>query len=303
MIMISISYIDFWDEPPHQIWFTKFLEYHFGSVKIVPYNSNPDILLCSCLYNTSANQSLALITRTKSKCKLFFYGENLDRYQPYNDYSLLRSTFDLIVGFKQTDPSRKQIRFPLWLLYYPYYCWNDTENIVTHIETQYESLKGKQNMFGTIVSSHDTFGQRTKIYNELDKHGTIRSPGRFKNNTLEIGPTSKDKIEYISNSLYNICCENSAFEGYCTEKIFQALEAGTIPLYWANDLPEPNIIERHKYVFCDVNNAESLESSINHACKNPNQYLSGPVFTKDARKHIKSFYDILITSIKNKLFP
>ena len=56
------------------------------------------------------------------------------------------------------------------------------------------------------------------------------------------------------------------------------------------------------YVFCDVNSAESLESSIKHACKNPNQYLCGPVFTKDASKHIKSFYDILITSIKNKLF-
>ncbi|MAN25629.1 MAG: hypothetical protein CME10_15315 [Gemmatimonadetes bacterium] len=140
-----------------------------------------------------------------------------------------------------------------------------------------------------------------KNYFILEKYGTIKSPGKFKNNTLKIGPTSKDKIEYISNSLYNICCENSSFEGYCTEKIFQALEAGTIPLYWGNDLPEKNIIERHKYVFCDINNAESLESSIEYVCKNSNQYLCGAVFTKDASKHIKSFYDILITSIKNKL--
>ena len=263
---------------------------------------NPDILLCSCLCRNSANRSLALIKHTKSKCKIFFYGENLDRNRPYNDDCLLHRTFDLIVGFKHTDLSKKQIRFPLWILYYPYYDWNDKENIVNYIESKYESRKRKQNIFGTIVSSHDIFGQRTKIYNSLEKYGIIKSPGRFKNNTLKIGPTSKDKIEYISNSLYNICCENSSFEGYCTEKIFQALEAGTIPLYWGKELPETNIIEKNKYVFCDVNSAESLESSIKHACKNPNQYLCGPVFTKDASKHIKSFYDILITSIKNKLF-
>lgn len=32
---------------------------------------------------------------------------------------------------------------------------------------------------------------------------------------------------------------------YFTEKIFQALEGGTIPIYWAIDFPEPEIINKN----------------------------------------------------------
>ena len=87
-----------------------------------------------------------------------------------------------------------------------------------------------------MVCRHDRGGQRTAIYNELSKYGKIKSPGAFKKITQSIGPSKKEKIDYISQSIYNICPENSSYEGYHTEKIFQALEAGTIPLYWAIDL-------------------------------------------------------------------
>ena len=42
--------------------------------------------------------------------QLFFYGENLNRFPPYNNDKLLYETFDLIVGFKYNDLSKKQIR-------------------------------------------------------------------------------------------------------------------------------------------------------------------------------------------------
>ena len=48
-------------------------------------------------------------------------------------------------------------------------------------------------------------------------------------------------------------------EGYFTEKIFQAFEGGTIPLYWSIGFPEPDIINKNKYCFCDVKNKEELE--------------------------------------------
>ena len=71
-----------------------------------------------------------------------------------------------------------------------------------------------------------------------------------------------DKINYIKHSLFNICPENSSSEGYTTEKIFQAFEAGTIPLYWGYDLPEKDILNKNKYCFCNVEDINTLKQQI-----------------------------------------
>ena len=124
-------------------------------------------------------------------------------------------------------------------------------------------------------------------------------PGDFMNNTTKIGKTQKDKINYISNGLYNICPENSVYEGYITEKIFQALEAGTIPLYWGYDLPEKDIINNNKYCFCDINN--NLEQQIKHVILNKNKYIEGNIFNDNAKNIIEIYYNDLIENIKKYL--
>lgn len=297
--MITISYIHFWNEPPKKMWFTKFLEHNFGPVQIVSYPEPSHILFCSCL---GKNINFKNIQNNKSLCKIFFYGENLNNYPLFNNDTLLQKTFDLIVGFKETNTQKKQIRFPLWLMYYPYYNCNNEDNILSYLQTQYEiNIKKEKNIFATMVCRHDREGQRTAIYNELSKYGQIKSPGVFKKNTESIGPSKQDKIDYISQSIYNICSENSSSEGYHTEKIIQAFESGTIPLYWAIDLPEKDIINTNKYCFCDVNNIDSLKTNIEDVCKNPEKYINGPLFHKNAHEHVKRMYDELLQYIKEKL--
>ena len=294
--MITIAYINFWKDPHNDNYFTKFLQENIGPVKNVKSNENPDILIASCMGNISNVQNV------KATCKLFYYGENLNRYPPYNNDKLLYDTFDLIVGFKQTDLSKKQIRFPLWMIYYQYYKYNESDNILTYIQNKYdENVKKTKDIFGSIIARHDRHGQRTLIYNELSKYGDIKSPGTFKNNTNSIGKNKIDKINYISRGIYNICPENSAYEGYFTEKIFQAFEGGTIPLYWAIDLPEPEIINKNKYCFCNINNKEELEKSIHNASNDPNQYIEGELFTENAGKQIQIFYSTLLENILLRL--
>ena len=290
--MITIAYINYWNDPHNDNYFTKFIEENIGPVKKINPEKNPDILIASCTGNINNVRNI------NAKCKLFYYGENLNRYPPYNDDKLLYDTFDLIVGFKNTDLSKKQIRFPLWLMYYHYYKYNENDNILTYIQNKYnENIKNQKNIFGTIIARHDRGGQRTIICNELSKYGDIRAPGTYRKNTQSIGNTHNDKINYISRGTYNICPENSVYEGYFTEKIFQAFEGGTIPLYWAVDLPEPEIINNNKYCFCNINNKEELEKSIENACKNPNQYIKGDLFTKNAGKQVQLFYSTLLENI------
>ena len=146
--MITISYINFWTDPHNDNYFTRFIEENIGPVKKVNHTENPDILIASCMGNINKVVSM------KARCKLFYYGENLNRYPPYNDDKLLQRTFDLIVGFKDTDISKKQIRFPLWLLYYKYYSYNENDNILTHIQGKYDENVKIYHRFSYEVSKH-----------------------------------------------------------------------------------------------------------------------------------------------------
>ena len=297
--MITLSYTNFWNINVNDFYFTHFINKNIDTVKIVNYNNNPDILIASVFGDINSVQN------SSAKCKILYYGENLDRYPPYNDEKLILDTFDLSVGFKYTNLEKKQIRFPLWLLYYHFYNYEKQHNLIDYIETNYKEHIKKENktLFTTLISHHDRGGQRLKIYNEIinNKYGTVMCPSKFKQNTKPIGHTTEDKINYISKSIYTICPENSTFEGYFTEKIIQAFEGGTIPFYWAIDLPEKDLINENKYCFCNINDPNELRAQINHAVTNPDYYLEGNVFTANAPDILSNYYNTLINNIKIKL--
>jgi hypothetical protein len=229
---------------------------------------------------------------------MFFYGENLNRYPPYNNDKLLEEIFDLIVGFKSKPESQKYIRFPLWLLYYPYYDFEPNNNILSYIQNKYNMNIKKQKTFGcSMISRHDRGGQRKIIYDVVKKYTSIVSPGAFMNNTTPIGPGHENKITFISQGLFNICPENSCYENYFTEKIFQAFEGGTIPIYWGVDYPEKEIINKNKYIFFELKNSNENESILVNALKNTSKILSEPLFNKNANIYVTQYYTSLKQSI------
>ena len=147
--MLTISYVNFWTQDANNIWFTKFIEHNISPVKCVENYENPDILFCSCLGNKN-------VTNLKAKCKIFFYGENLNNFPNYNNEKYLYSTYDLILGFKYTNLNKKILRFPLWLAFYKFYDIKTDNNILNFIETQYKTnVLKKKKIFASIVSCHD----------------------------------------------------------------------------------------------------------------------------------------------------
>ena len=269
------------------------------TIKLVEKNENPDILFCSIFGDIN------IVKNISAKCKIFFTGENLNFYPgkpPYNNEQLLLETFDLILGFKYTDLSKKRLRFPLWLSHYPFYDTKTDNNIIDYLEKQYLINKNlnKYNI-AAIIARHDMGGQRIQITKEVEKYISVLAPGRFYNNTTPIGLTQLDKINYLKQCKYNICPENSESEGYCTEKIFQALESGTIPIYWGVSYPEVDIINENKYCFCDIKNPEKMSKSIKDAIENPDKYLEGNIFKENSKEIIQQYYDDLIKYIKDNV--
>ncbi len=292
--MITIAYINFWTDPFNDRYLSEFIKENIDNdIKEVKPNQNPDILIAS------VNGNINLIKNIKARCKIFFYGENLNHYPPYNNINLLQETFDIILGFKYTNKLHKILRFPLWLIYYKYYNFKTDDNIINFIEEEHKkNISINKKIFGTLISRHDRGGQRKIILQALEKYNRVACPGKFRNNTQLIGPSHNEKKQYISRSIYNICPENSIYEGYTTEKIFQALEAGTIPLYWGHDLPEKELININKYCFCPIDNRELLNDKINDVVINKQKYIQGNVFNNNAKIIISGYYNDLIEEIK-----
>lgn len=294
--MKTIGYINYWknDNQINDRWFTKLIKENIDNdILEINYTQNPDILICSCFGNINN------VDKVKSKIKIFFYGENLNRFPPYNNINLLKSKFDMIIGFIKTNKEHKLYRLPLWMMFYPYYNYKEEDNILKYIENEYNKNRKLKKEGCSLVSHHDRWGQRTKIYNEMIKYTKIYCPSTFKNNMPRIGEKWEDKINFIKQTIYNICPENSEYYEYYTEKIFNALEAGCIPIYWAIDRPEKDIIEEKCYCFVDIK--KDISEKINHVINNREEYYLERIFKPEAGKVVSRYYYDIIEGIKERL--
>lgn len=84
-----------------------------------------------------------------------------------------------------------------------------------------------------------------------------------------------DKMKEISYYLFNICFENAVEPGYVTEKIFDALLSGTVPVYYGDDdlvrqlLPDP----KAAIFWSDFDrNASKLASYLKYLSRNETAY-------------------------------
>lgn len=191
----------------------------------------------------------------QSNYKIFYTIENVHVKQStwidYNNLLLDCKNIDLSLGFDYIDHPQ-YIRFPYWLM------------TTFSSSANYESIKSKCNEINKIQSDFmirkkfcaficraDYFGDRGFFADQISKIATINFPGTFRHNDDDKKMLYNDnKLDYLRQFKFNLCPENSNNEGYVTEKIFDALTAGCIPIYWgANNQPEPNIINKNAVFF------------------------------------------------------
>ena len=287
---MRVAYLNWWmlTGSFQDLYLPSYINEMITDITIVSPGENPDLLICS-LFGPLQN-----VINCKAKKKIFFTGENLNRrfdtrFSDYKNRELMQKTFDLIIGYEPTNLDKKTIRFPLWITYYGY----EAKKIIDYLESSYKKNKINKTIFGSLVSSHDDhLGYRRSIYNELSKYGQVICPGPLLRN-ININNGNFDKIQVISNTIYNVCPENSKGEGYCTEKIFQALEGGCIPLYWGDSNPEPELLNENKYCFCPCDNQEKLSETIKNALENKESFLNGPIFKPNAEEILNKYFSDL----------
>jgi hypothetical protein len=185
-----------------------------------------------------------ILSLSRAPRKIFFTGEcvgadsHADSYRKYSDHCLRE--VDLALGFEFLDKENYR-RLPLWLLYYfqPY----DTKEIIQRKLAKFWQYSPRPK-FCALVASHDKNKLRTEIYQAVAQIAAVDCAGKLLHNDDSLREQfADDKAAYLRQYKFNICPENARGRGYVTEKLFQSLQAGCIPIYngYSKD-PEPGII-------------------------------------------------------------
>jgi alpha(1,3/1,4) fucosyltransferase len=263
------------------------------SYKIVNHY-NPHIHFFSVFGNINK------IKRSKANCKIFFSGENVNDKVIHNGKykGNCIDNVSLSFGFDYLK-AKNYLRFPLWLLYF--FKPDDSEDKIRN--TLYKFKKHYQKAkFCSLIASHDRSGIRTKIYNEISKIAPVDCPGFFLHNDNTLHKQYVDnKAVYLQLYKFNICPENSISPGYVTEKLFQSLYSGCIPIYngWSKN-PEPDILNPNIILWYDESNATSLINEVKRLYSDDRSYRSfmeQPFFCDTA---VDKIY-ILLQQFTNKI--
>ena len=231
-----------WGDEP-QIWFSAFIQNSDLGTKI-----KKNINFCTVF---GIREVLRFVT---DGVKIFFSGENLhlSDHEAYKDGLLNDKNCNLSLGFDCKDDVR-YVRFPLWLTYV-FEPTMDEQKIHERCEQLRYPKMGNRDKFACLIARADISGIRTAMYDGLEKIGKVDCPSDLFHNDESLKQLFGDnKVEYMHQYLFNICPENSNAKGYCTEKVFEAIAAGCIPVYWGDgNNPEPGILNPDAIIFWDV---------------------------------------------------
>lgn len=258
-----IKFFNFWDiENFNEFWFQRF---------ITERNLNPKQKTINFF---SVFGPRFKLKREKADMNIFFSGENLIRFKKYKDYCI--NDVDLALGFDELL-NDKYLRFPLWIM--DFFEPNAT---LDSINKKSQSINFYQNnpilkreKFCSLIARHDENGLRLKMKTTLDAIAKIDCAGKLFNNTNELKTVFNDsKTAFLKQYQFNICPENTNTLGYVTEKLFESITAGCIPIYWGGrNTPEPEVLNSKAILFFDeTGDNQQLMKTVSEIHQYPDLY-------------------------------
>lgn len=256
-------------------WFYHFLKHHnlhnqrlnffsvFGSKRLIKIKDD-----APCIFFSGEN--------------VYWYYDSEDEKDSYTDYCL--NDVDLSMGYEYIDASN-YLRLPLWMLYLiPVDAtYEQIQGIVAQLNDPNLRYSGRLK-FASLVARHDGIinskkeglggvASRQEMTQLLSQVAHIECAGKLLKNTNDLQEKfANDKHLYLQQFKFNLCPENSARHGYVTEKLFDAIQAGCIPIYSGDNNPEPEILNHDAIIFYDSNNPQITLNKVSELWQNEHLY-------------------------------
>lgn len=275
------------------------------------------------------------LKRKMAGIKIFFSGENMKHPCHHAWYSYLRvpknrQKFDLILSFEYL-PWENYLRTPLWFYNYilPFLqvgvdkverdkiIYDRIVNWVNFCNDPNLRLNPARTRSFAMIASHDALGSQTMkqefcgLRGEITQFCASLAPvdcaGKLFNNTMELLLVYKNnKNAYLQNYKFNICPENSNSLGYVTEKIFDSINAGCIPIYAGSHAQvEPGILNPEAFIYYNRFDSHKAKERIKILLQNEREYhdfVQNPPFLPSAVEQIFAIYQSLMHHL-DKITP
>ncbi len=248
---ITIKFVDFWKSFNHgKNVFVDALSAKF-KVKVLDGSSKekPDLLF----YSLFGNEHY----KYQDTVKIYFSGEN--DVPDFNEC-------DYALSHNRMDFNGRHLRYPLYMTY-------EIEDALN--PRMIADSQALERGFCSLLMSNSTdcARRRLEIIDAVESYKPIAYGGPYRNNIGGRVPVD-GKIEFISHYKFNLALENSALEGYVTEKVVEPFAASTVPIYWgAPDVSE----DFNPQAYIDVSdyvNKESFLRDLKEIDTDPERYLS-----------------------------
>ena len=293
---LKIKFINWWSQGYNDFFYKFFRKFIYSNTII---SDDPDILFCS-VFGDRSNIINYIKNKKNIKLKIFFTGEDLhNQYKNYDDHLL--EIVDISLGFEYINHP-KYLRFPLWLTYINLEDFNIGKESLSFNNLKQFNTENKNN-FCCILNNHDKFNTRTDIFTLINQYKKVDSGGSFKKNiNYNIKNGENHKHNWLKNYKFNICCESCIYDGYITEKLFECLIAGCIPIYYTDRMIEENIINNDIILKFNKNNINDIVNKIKELDKNNEKYkkfTNQNILANNAKENIIEYYNKLQKLIKN----
>ena len=286
----QVQFYNCWEQPNEQMYWNQFIT----SRHLLPKDKKIAIV--------SVFGKRKILDKLNTDFKIFYTAENLKRpiLSKYADHCLGRKDIDLAIGFEVFEDER-YIRFPLWMDYmFP------AESTADDIREKCKQLRfpmiDKKFQFCCMIASHGGDGLRKEMYEKVQQIGPVNCAGRYLHNDDSLQHDFGDnKRNYMQQYIFNICPENTSAYGYTTEKIFEAISCGCIPIYWGAELADKEVINEDAIIFWDrKNKGKDAIKQITELYSNPkllDDFLAQPRLLPTAEEYILDTF----ASIESKL--
>lgn len=238
--------------------------------------------------------------------RIFVARENLHKpeMKRWEHQFLNDNRFQLSIGFDNLEHDQ-YLRIPFWMTwntFQPTDTYKEIKERVLHMNNplnhSYDNRK-----FACFLCSHSDPG-RQHLYDRLSSIDRVDCDGRGMHNNDTLRMIHKDdKLSYLRDYRFNLTPENSNDPYYCTEKLMEAFQAGTVPIYFGcNNNPEPDVINSKAIVFIKQaeipENQLKLISELNSSKDSYMEFATQPCLLPGAEDVIWEYYKQLETKLK-----
>jgi len=240
-----------------------------------------DLVIFSVFGSSYQTNSLIDICKKQNKKTVLISLENFDRFFWIKP---LIHRFDLSLGLNTISDINNYLRVP-------YYVWANYEQFYSNIKLS----KYKNKNLCLVADNAKKF--RIHFINSIRKLSLqIDCFGKISGRMIPDGYLGK--LNTISEYYFNFCPENTYADGYITEKIYQSLYAGCIPIYWGNIVCDTDFFNMEKVLLIneELSNINEIIDKYSYLINHEDElkYMSNfEPFTKNHEDILSTKVDLL----------